>query len=228
MKRYADFLKQKGIQVHYIDAHSKCADIRDLLPQLREEGINSIHTVDVIDDWLSSRLSEGCKKLNIELHGYPSPLFLNSKENLELFFRTDKKKYHQTSFYTDQRKKRNFLLNPDGSPEGGKWTFDTENRKKYPVKKVPPSIHYPNMNPYVKEAKHYVAQYFPNNLGSLREMALYPIDYESTQQWFAQFLEYRFLEFGKYEDAIVSENSILHHSVLTPVSYTHLTLPTKA
>ena len=32
-----------------------------------------------------------------------------------------------------------------------------------------------------------------------------------------QFFEYRFLEFGDYEDAILIENSILNHSLLTPM-----------
>ncbi|HAH33901.1 MAG TPA: cryptochrome/photolyase family protein, partial [Flavobacteriaceae bacterium] len=48
-------------------------------------------------------------------------------------------------FYKEQRKRRNILMDPEGKPTGGKWTFDTENRKKYPAKKVPPTISFPDL-----------------------------------------------------------------------------------
>ena len=96
---------------------------------------------------------------------YPSPMFLNSKEELASFFSRDKKKYHQTTFYTEQRKKRNILMDSHGKPMGGKWTFDTENRKKYPAKKSPPSIQIPETDSYFEEAISYVNANFSNNLG---------------------------------------------------------------
>ena len=54
---------------------------------------------------------------------------------------------------------------------------------------------------------------------------MYPTNFETSQQWFQQFLEQRFLEFGTYEDAIVAENSILNHSVLTPMLNVGLITP---
>ena len=35
-------------------------------------------------------------------------------------------------FYENQRKNQNILVKPDGSPQGGKWSFDELNRKKLP------------------------------------------------------------------------------------------------
>ena len=46
---------------------------------------------------------------------------------------------------------------------------------------------------------------------------MYPTSFESTKDWLQQFFEHRFFEFGVYEDAILKENSILNHSVLTPM-----------
>ncbi|WP_394746811.1 cryptochrome/photolyase family protein [Spongiimicrobium salis] len=225
MKYYADFLKKKEISVTYIDAHETHADIRNLIPFLFQNGIREIHTIATTDDWLERRISKECVKLNILLHTYESPLFLNSRKDLQHFFKPDKKKYHQTTFYTDQRKRRKIMLNPDGSPEGGKWTFDTENRKKYPVKKIPPPIQFPDTNLYFEEAKTYVSKFFSNHLGKLSESPLYPCDHKSAKKWLDQFLEYRFMEFGTYEDAIVAEEVILHHSVLTPMLNVGLITP---
>jgi deoxyribodipyrimidine photolyase-related protein len=218
MKRYEDFLrKDKNCDVYYVEAIEAISDIRKLIPQLKNQGIEHINYIDPTDNWLQKRLYKGCLENNISTTEYNSPLFLNAKEDLGTFFRSDKKKYHQTSFYTEQRKKRNILMEPDGKPTGGKWTFDTENRKKYPAKKTPPTIQFPDVDSHYEEAKQYVETNFSNHLGSLTEHSLYPTHFETTKSWLNQFFDKRFMEFGVYEDAIVAENSILNHSVLTPM-----------
>ena len=218
MKRYADFLKKdKNLEVKYVQSIENISDIRLLIPELKHQGIEHINYIDPTDNWLQKRIEKGCLENDISSTIYNSPLFLNAKEDLATFFRNDKKKYHQTTFYTEQRKKRNILIEADGKPKGGKWTFDTENRKKYPAKKTPPAIQFPDVDAYYEEAKKYVATHFSNHLGSLTEYALYPTNFETTKAWLNQFFEQRFMEFGVYEDAIIAENSILNHSVLTPM-----------
>ncbi|MDG1476472.1 MAG: cryptochrome/photolyase family protein, partial [Vicingaceae bacterium] len=218
MKRYADFLrKEKNFEVHYIEATQNISDIRLLIPELKAKGVEQINYIDPVDNWLQKRLDKGFLENEIKSTPYNSPLFLNSKKDLASFFRSDKKKYHQTTFYTEQRKKRNILMDDDGKPVGGKWTFDTENRKKYPAKKTPPSIHFPDVDGYYEEAKQYVETNFSSHLGSLTKYSLYPTSFKATKGWLNQFFEQRFMEFGVYEDAIVAENSILNHSVLTPM-----------
>jgi len=228
MKRYADFLKnEKNLEVHYVESVDKMSDIRDLVPALKRLGVDYIHYIDPVDNWLQKRLSQGLHESGIQGTQYPSPMFLNSKDDLAAFFRLDKKKYHQTTFYKEQRKKRNILMDPEAKPMGGKWTYDTENRKKYPAKKIPPAISFPDVDSYTKEAKQYVNSHFSNHLGSLTPYALYPTSFEATKSWLQQFFEQRFMEFGVYEDAIVAENSILNHSVLTPMLNVGLITPSE-
>ena len=226
MKHYADYLqKDKNCKLYYVEATEDISDIRKFIPELKRKGVTHINYIDVTDNWLQKRIEKACLECAITTKVYNSPLFLNTQEDLAYFFRVDKKKYHQTSFYTDQRKKRNILIDTDGKPTGGKWTFDTENRKKYPAKKVPPAIHFPDTDSYYKEAKAYVAANFSNHLGTLTDYVLYPTDFETTKAWLYQFFEQRFMEFGVYEDAIVAENSILNHSVLTPMLNVGLITP---
>lgn len=225
MEHYEAFLTSKDIEVVYIGSAQDISDIRELLPYLESQGITKVYYIDPVDNWLQKRIDKGCSDNAIDQLVLDSPLFLNTNEDLQPFFRNDKKKYHQTSFYTDQRIKRHILIDPNGKPTGGKWTFDTENRKKYPVKKTPPSIQFPDLDAFYKEALDYVAQHFKNNLGELGQQPLYPTNFETSQQWFQQFLEQRFLEFGTYEDAIVAESPILNHSVLTPMLNVGLITP---
>ena len=217
MKQYQSFLSLKNIEVVYIESVENVSDSRELIPFLKSKGITNINYIDPVDNWLQKRIEKCCTASTIERTVFDSPLFLNTKEDLQPFFRSDKKKYHQTSFYTDQRTKRRILIDSDGKPTGGKWTFDTENRKKYPAKKIPPAIQFPDVDSFYKEALDYVDKNFSKNIGQLSENSLYPTNFKTSQQWFLKFLEQRFLEFGTYEDAIVAENSILNHSVLTPM-----------
>ena len=217
MKHYEAFLISKNIEVDYIESSKDISDIRELIPYLKSIGITNISYIDPVDNWLQKRIAKGCLDNSIEKNVYDSPLFLNTKEDLQPFFRSDKKKYHQTSFYTAQRNNRHILIDPDGKPTGGKWTFDAENRKKYPAKKIPPAIQFPDVDSFYKEALEYVDKNFSTNIGQLTTNGLYPTNFKTSKLWFQQFLEQRFLEFGTYEDAIVAENSILNHSVLTPM-----------
>ncbi|WP_179006519.1 cryptochrome/photolyase family protein [Winogradskyella forsetii] len=214
MKCYEAYLKSKDRTVHYIEATEKRSDVRELIPKLIEDGIETLHITDPTDNWLEKHINSVAKEITIEW--YENPLFINTKKDLSSFFKPNKKKFFQTSFYKEQRKKRDILMVAK-EPEGGKWTYDSENRKKYPKDKTPPNIQFPDKTNYHKEAETYVNNHFKNHYGQLTEFALYPIDFETSEAWFQQFLDIRFHEFGIYEDAIVRQEHILNHSVLSPL-----------
>ena len=217
MKAFEAYLKSKGKEVIYVESISGEADIRLLIPALAKMAVDTIHFIDPVDDWLSRRLLRGCKNTSLKYVNYESPLFLNTTETLSTFFSSKKNKFFQTKFYISQRKRLDILLEDDGQPLGGKWSFDAENRKKYPRKKIPPAINYPKPTAHYEEAFQYVEKYYPHNPGEIGKDRLYPIDYKTSWSWFQQFLEMRFAEFGPYEDAIVKNENVLHHSVLTPI-----------
>lgn len=214
MKAYQDFLESKGKIVQYIESTSTLGDVRVLIPQLIKNGVQILHITDPTDNWLQKRIASVSK--DIEINYYQNGLFINSKEDLRSFFKPTKKKFFQTSFYKQQREERNILM-IDGEPEGCKLTYDNENRKKYPKDKTPPNITFPNKTDYHKEAKLYVAKNFSEYYGEMTDRVIYPIDYKTARDWFGQFLETRFDEFGIYEDAIVKDEHFLNHSVLSPL-----------
>lgn len=222
MKFYESFLREKGLKVKYIESNQRLADVRNLIPNLIELGFAEIHFCDVADNWLEKRIKNYAEK--IKIIEYQTPMFLNSKDDLNAYFKT-KKHYFQTDFYKQQRKKQQILLDADFKPIGGKWTFDTENRLKYPKGKIPPKVEFPSENDFVKEGESYVKTNFDNNYGELKSDFIYPSTYEESRKWLKQFLEYRFLEFGEYEDALVANEKILHHGVLTPMMNVGLLTP---
>lgn len=228
MKQHEQYLQEKGIEVVYINTSNRLSDIRELLTHLQGEGIEKIHYINPTDNWLEKRLKESSIDNSIELIElieYENPLFINSREELSQFFKPDKKSFFQTTFYKQQRIKRNILIEDEDQPRGGKWSFDGDNRKKYPKDKTPPAVQFPDMDSFWEEAIEYINQHFPDNLGQLTQNPLYPTSHETSKAWLDQFFEYRFHGFGDYEDAIVKNESYLHHSILTPMMNVGLISP---
>ena len=111
------------------------------------------------------------------------------------------------AFYKRQRKRYNILMNDDGSPVGEKWSFDHENRKRFPKNmEAPeiPAIDYQD-DIFVKHKNHVLSRYSLNP-GTM-DAFNYPVTRKQAFESFHLFLEQRLTNFGA-------------------VSYTHLTLPT--
>jgi deoxyribodipyrimidine photolyase-related protein len=87
MKRYADFLRNdKNVEVQYIESANEISDIRFLVPYLKKQGVQSVNYIDPVDNWLQKRLDKGFLDSGIQAKQYASPMFLNSKEDLLVFF----------------------------------------------------------------------------------------------------------------------------------------------
>ena len=224
MQFYAQWLKENQYEVNYVDTTQAENDVRKLIASLTKQKVNEIHIADVADNWLIKRIKETCLQHKIKLSIHATPGFINTMEEVADYF-SKKKTYFQTDFYTHQRKLRKILLEKDGKPLGGKWTFDAENREKYPKKQTPPAVTFPKPNNYINEATAYVEKHFTDNYGSVDAPHFFVCSFEEAQQWLDDFIEQRFKQFGIYEDAIVTKEYILHHSVLTPMLNTGLLTP---
>jgi deoxyribodipyrimidine photolyase-related protein len=75
----------------------------------------------------------------------------------------------------------------------------------------------PAENKYVEEARQYVQQHFAANYGTVNNPHLFAVTFADAEKWLDDFLTTRFEQFGIYEDAIVAKETVLHHSVLTPM-----------
>ena len=211
MKYYYDYLKSKynKIDIHYIQFNE------DLCSFYKKINKSNVETYDLCDNIVKNRLLKYIPNLNI----LQTPNFLVNelllKENINKFY--NGKKYNHQNFYKWTRIRLNILIEKDGDPTGGKWSFDEDNRKKLPknidLPKMPQSNKF---NKYIKEAKIYVEQNFPDNYGRLDNF-IYPITHIDSLKWLHNFLKNKFENFGLYEDAVSDKDPFLFHSVLSPM-----------
>lgn len=214
MQRYADELKATGKKVKYIDAmtleHSS-----EIGERLQSDGIKRLRAIDPEDHNLSLRLKSGCRRNAVELELIDDPNFLTSTHAIDDFV-ANKKKLFFTNFYIEQRKRLGVLIDSDDKPEGGKWSFDTENRKRLPSGHTPPEYQLAFEDSYAKEARKYVDKHFQSAYGE-SDPLWYPTSVRESQAHLKRFLGERFDLFGDYEDSISQEHTFLYHSVLTPM-----------
>ena len=215
MQSYAHDLQEKGTTVHYFNWQ----------PQGLNAVFNKLTTdfkhyqlvlYDSVDYSLNQRLKHLCQTLSITPIWQQSKLFINkNRENQG--YRQSKKRWFMADFYQHQRRRLDILMT-DNKPNGGKWSFDEDNRKKIPKKERVniPLIHFPKESHWVIDARTYVTDTFPQALGNDKNFE-YPINHADAKCWLDSFLEQRFEKFGVYEDALVPQRGWLYHSILTPM-----------
>ena len=208
MRAFADRLRATGKTVEYIDSLDPRASEVALVSSIS----GPIALFDPNDYLLERRL----RRVG-EIQFLASPNFLNTDTSLL----GTRKPYFQTAFYTQQRKDRGILLEEDGKPMGGQWTFDADNRKKIPKNTfIPAPFPETAPNEYILEAIDYVSAHFSENPGSLAcpfSGAYYPVTHDEAQAALDQFIRERIPLFGDYEDAIKAQEKTLFHSILSPL-----------
>lgn len=148
---------------------------------------------------------------------FNSPNFLCSLEDLAEYKEKIGKAsaFRHKSFYVWCRKKYNIMM--DGPlPTGGKWSFDTENRKSFPDNFAKDVVKFrKNTDKYTKSAIAYVNKHFKSHPGS--PDLYFPIDFRGSKKNMKSFLKTRIKNFGPYEDAVSSEINYGYHSTLSAV-----------
>ncbi len=176
MKYYEAYLTSQNIDVTYVEVEH----YEETLHRLRDATC-----YDVADFNLQKSLQETLDTLTV----YDSPNFYNTHDDT-LFM------HH---FYANQRKRLNILMH-DGKPQGGKWSFDSENRHKIPKgTTLPVWRHFEN--DYIKEARAYVKRFKTFGKG---EPFYYATTHAEAKEVLAYFFEWHFSTFGTYQDAMTT------------------------
>ncbi|WEL23221.1 cryptochrome/photolyase family protein [Candidatus Nanohalovita haloferacivicina] len=172
---------------------------------------DKIRIYNPVDHKARNQLEGLAEKFDVELVFEENPGFMASMDFNQKYFSSHK--YFQLNYYKQMRKKFNILVDDEGKPEGGKWSFDPENRKKMPEDIEKPEI--PQFSSqHVEDAKEYVEENFPENPGKIEDF-FWPATREQALKNLEDFLENRLEKFGDYQDAIDPDLKFGFHSLLS-------------
>ena len=186
-----------------------------LLNFLKDNLISEIYLCHVVDFELNKRILTSAKECNVKVHWYDSLGFLSSESQIASDF-IPGKRFFMANYYKRQRKRFNILIDENDQPQGGKWSFDAENRKKLPKTIKIPAIEklsYPEK--IFNKSKSVIEQKFSENPGEINDFN-YPVSRSQALNAFETFLVERLELFGDYEDAISVDHNVIFHSLLTP------------
>ena len=212
MMFYKEYMEKYGFEVEYYNYNS-FENLDSIFKQFSQKGIKKIHHVETVDYRLEIQINSLCREFGITRKLYNTPNFFIKHEELVSYFTSGK--FFMADFYIKHRKELNLMVE-SGKPIGGKWSFDTENRKKLPDDITLPKLAFPQKNKYVFEAIDYVNSNFPDNPGKADDFN-YPVTFQDSITFLDDFLKNRMGNFGQYQDAIVSDEVFIFHSVLTPM-----------
>ena len=182
---------------------------------LNKQKVKSLTCFEIEDAFFREQIFKWASGFDISLEFFPSPMFLSSPKDFETYVGKRKKPFMKT-FYEGMRKKHGILLDADGGPAGGKWSFDTENRKKLPKDVTPPDPIWKNPGQVVAEVSELVEKEFPDHPGSLQNFG-WPTSRTQALKVLRHFIQERLESFGPYEDAFTLRSETVFHSLLSPL-----------
>ena len=216
MAQFADRLKAQGHVVQQGKATRDAHLIDTTMQALAQAGCTTLVAADPVDHAAMRRLRRATDAAGLILNLVPSPGFLNTRaDNSE--WSNGRKRWFMAEFYKHQRTRLDILME-NGTPQGGKWSFDEDNRKKVPkamMSAIPDLPEVPR-SAADRTARDRVLADYPDAPGVLDRL-YYPTTHAEAARWLDLFLAHRLSLFGDYEDAIVVGQSWLWHSVLTPM-----------
>ena len=215
MRSYADELRAAGFEVRYFPLDEEGGSYEDRLASVVEElDCRQLLHFEVEDKPMEQRLVDFCVQRSLERVELQSPMFLGSREDFREFV-DGRERLLMGDYYRRQRQRAGILVDADGNPAGGKWSFDEANRKKLPKDVQPPEIAPAPRTPHVDAAIGIVERHFAEHPGTAADF-WWPTTRDQAGQWLQDFLDERLAQFGPYEDAISRRSETIFHSALSP------------
>ncbi|WP_405472442.1 cryptochrome/photolyase family protein [Paenarthrobacter ilicis] len=240
MSRFAGRLAARGYEVEVLRSDRRHTSRNQLSRLVRSRDPAQVSWFDVVDDWLERDLFTGLADGGYQMREedvLETPNFLTDRGQIDHWFSHNAPRMQE--FYVWQRRRLDILLD-DGQPVGGRWSFDTENRKKLPRGYSPRTVrrfaHHPvtqlegtfdiealmgpegpsaDVDEEVDLAIAWVREEFPDAPGDPQTFA-WPTSGDEAREHLKEFVRERLNDFGPYEDAISAAYPFIAHSMLTP------------
>ena len=217
MRSYADNLKKNKYKIEYKKIEDK--DFKNnyfdkLLKTIKQKKIKEVSSFEIEDKFFEEKIKSFFNKSKIKWNIIQTPMFLNSRNEFKNYLAKSKRPFMAT-FYKESRKKLGILINSNGTPVGGKWSFDGDNRNKLPKNISAPK--YPKIveTKHTRSLKPVIEKHFKDHPGNTNNFWL-ATEYDGVVKLLNFFIKEKSNLFGDYEDAVSQKDNILFHSALSP------------
>jgi deoxyribodipyrimidine photolyase-related protein len=226
MRHFAQALQSKGITVRYVtlnDPHNSGNFEGEVARAIAATHATSLMITEPGEYRLMQLFQSWQKVFCIPITILEDNRFYCSVDSFKTWAK-GKKQLRMEFFYRELRKKYRILMEADGNPTGGQWNYDKENRKP-PNKGIssPKRISHPK-SAIVKEVLALVRERFGDHFGVL-EPFHFAVTREQALKELHHFIEAVLPQFGDYQDAMVSGEPYLYHSLLSAYLNAGLLLP---
>lgn len=209
MRHFARALQQQGICVHYVrldDPHNSGSVPGELMRWWSQLQPEELHLTEC-GDW---RLEQSIRDCGLPVHWHTDRRFICSRQEFATWAE-DKKQLRMEFFYREMRRKSGLLMNSDGTPSGGQWNYDADNRKALPKGVAAPYPARFSPDAMTKEVLQLVREQFASHYGAIDTFD-YPVTHADAQTLWEYFLDYGLAAFGDYQDAMASDQPFLFHA----------------
>lgn len=217
MRHFAAELEREGVRVRYVtlddpaNTHSIPGEITRAVAEL---GVQSVVLTECGEYRLDRLLREWQAAAPVRSEMRDDTRFLASKEDFAIWAE-GRKTLRMEYFYREMRRRYGILLEADGNPVGGKWNYDSENRK--PLESGlfgPPPPPATSPDEITQTVLDLVAEMFPDSYGTLEgfDFAVTAAEAEACAE---AFFNERLSAFGDYQDAMARGEAVLYHSLLS-------------
>ena len=216
MRHFAAELRDEGLSVDYVrldDPANAGSFTGELIRAVARHAPDRI-VVTEPGEWRVRRMMDDWpQRLGIPVEIREDDRFLCSRSAFAAWAQ-GRKSYRMEFFYREMRRRTGLLMEGD-EPAGGRWNFDSENRKALPAGMRPPSR--PRFAPdsITADVLDMVAARFGAHFGDLdnfnwavtRQGALAALD---------MFVTEALPQFGDFQDAMAQQEPFLFHALISP------------
>ena len=208
MRHFATTLQQAGWQVDYEIAHEFVTPLKNWV---REKEITELRVMEPSDRAFTALIQQ--LDLGCQISLLPNNQFLWSTDEFQNWA-NGRKRILMEDFYREGRKRFQVLM--DGKkPVGGNWNFDQDNRKPPHQKLAPPSpLTFPPDE--ITQTVMQAVQSLPFATYGEIEPFNWAVTREEAQQVLTHVINTNLANFGSYQDAMITGETTLWHSLLSP------------
>ena len=212
MRKFASALKDDGWTVAYtkLDDEANTGSITGELVRRASEFDADEIIATIPGEW---RLIDALNDLPLVVRQLPDDRFVTSPKEFA-DWAEGRKELRMEWFYRQVRRKTGLLME-EGEPVGGKWNYDSENRKPAPQDTRSPEPLTFEPDAAVTDVLDLVEKRFAENFGELHPFG-FATDRKQALAVLDHFISCGLPRFGDYQDAMIAGEPWLWHAIISP------------